>query len=120
MPAGGRTTAGKARQRDRNAVTRSHRRIGRLAEHMAGATGCEQRRLRADGYLMAVRAVDESRADATPVFDDERNHASVIPDLDIRERRHAVPQRSADLTSGGIARVQHAPPAVSRLETKRE
>ncbi len=100
--------------RDRHAVTRRDRRIGRLAEHVACATRREERAARA--HRSSRVSLYEVDAGATTVFHDHRHRARVIVDLYVGEGRNVLPQRTPDLAPRRIARVQDAAATVRRLQ----
>ncbi len=103
----------------RDPVAGRHLGVGRLAEHLAGAAGREQRRAGPGGPSRAVR-IQVLDADGAAVLDQDRGGARVLDGVDAPVRRGAGPQGPADRPAGGVARVQHAADAVRRLAGQRD
>ncbi len=62
--------AGAGVIRERDAVAGRHRRVGRLAEHLTGAAGRQQRRRGRGPRARAPRRSKNATPRATPVLDD--------------------------------------------------
>ena len=105
--------AGQKRERD--AVAGGDGRIGRLAEDLSGAAGREQRgrRARLDQPAVAVEESDATRRARRSTI----ACTTVAWSIDRQRRRRAEPrgQHAADLPSGGVCGVQHAPHRVRAL-----
>ena len=107
-------------ERHRDAVAGGDRRVRRLAKHLAGAAGREQRARGADR-----RCTSPSRS--TNVAPDARAVVDVAATAPAHRRARCtrgcaatlLPQHAADLAAGGVARVQHAAHAVRGLAAER-
>jgi hypothetical protein len=99
----------------RHAVAGRHGWVRRLAEHMTGATGREQRggRARRHGCSILLQELD---TDATLVLDDQGHGPRVRVNPDVPDPGHTLPERPAEFATGGVTRVEHAALAVRRLE----
>ena len=109
--------AGAGAIRERDAVAGRNRRIGRLAEHLSGSAGGQQRG--AGTKLPAHTAlIEKGHPRHAAVLDQQFGDQRVMDGVDRREPADALPERPADLAAGRIAGVQHAPHAVRRLASE--
>ena len=108
--------------RQAHAVAGGNRRIGGVAEHLAGAAGGQQHGARAhvthDRRRAGVR--HEAGADADAVLDDQLNGLRVIEDLEPAGRAGLDPQGAAQLAAGRVGGVQHAANRVRRFAGERD
>ena len=81
--------AGELRHRD--AVAGGHLRVGRLAEHLAGAAGREQRGAGADRPWRAA-GIEVADADGAAVLERDAGGAGVLDGVDARMRRRPAPR----------------------------
>ena len=105
-------------RRHRDAVAGGNRWVRRLAKHLAGTAGCQQRPGDGDYAAVAI-AHDVARATACAIGDEELGRARVLQDPDARVLSHSRPEQAANLAPRRIARVQDPPDAVRRLARQR-
>ena len=105
-------------RRHRDAVAGGDRWIRRLAKHLAGAAGCQQRPSDSNHAAVTI-ARDVARATACAIGHEELGRTGVLQDPDARVRAHPRPEQPADLAPRRIARVQDAPDAVRRFARQR-
>ena len=110
--------AGAGVIRERDAVAGGDRRIGGLAKDLAGAA-CREQRTRRARLLQAAVAIEETNAFNGAAGHEQVGHQRMIDHVDGRQCPHPLPQHAANLAAGGIAGMEHAPHAVSRLAPER-
>ena len=110
--------AGAAMPREGDAVTRGNRRVGGLAEHVAGTAGGEQHR----GCFDRVRAVVilVGSTDASTASHQQSGRARMAFNADPRLLRHLVPEGAANFTTGGVGRMHHPAQSMCAFAAKRQ
>ena len=98
-----------------HAVAGRDRGVGRLAKHLPGAAGRQQRRAAREPRAAVAVRVENADADARAVAHEQIGDERVLDDAMTRGAADAAPQHAPDLAAGGVARVQHAADAVGRL-----
>ena len=99
---------------ERDAVAGCHGRVRRFPEDLTGATGRQQDRP-SPNVAPAATFVEEPCADSRALVDQHFGHERMLDGHHGRHRANTLPQDTADLAAGRIARVQDTPHGMRRL-----
>ena len=108
--------AGAAMPREGDAIARGDRRIGGLAEHVAGTAGGEQHGGCFDRVRTVVVLVRSAHASATA--NQQSGRAGIAFDADPRLLGHPVPKRATNLTTGSVGSMHDPAQAVRAFAAK--